>query len=87
MVTVAQSAAELGQQAHSRGSHAITHTLTISTQLQPRGGAKRQLSYYFYNVSLSLKSLQWQVTASGKPPSADNDNLMSTVTARIHGPK
>jgi hypothetical protein len=35
---------ELAQHAHSRGSHAFTHTLT-STQLQPRG-AKRQLSYY-----------------------------------------
>ena len=35
---------ELAQHAHSHGSHAFTHALTTSTQLQPRG-AKRQLSY------------------------------------------
>ena len=34
---------ELAQDAHSRGSHAFTHTRT-STQLQPRG-VKRLLSY------------------------------------------
>ena len=37
---------ELAQHTHSRGSHAFTHTLTVtSTQLQPLR-AKRQLSYY-----------------------------------------
>ena len=36
---------ELVKYAHSRGSHTFTYTL-ISTQLQPRCGAKRQLSYY-----------------------------------------
>ena len=35
---------ELRKHAHSRGSHAFTHTLT-SIQLQPRC-AKRQLNYY-----------------------------------------
>ena len=37
---------ELAQHAHSRGSHAFTHTRRYTpTQLQPRC-AKRQLSYY-----------------------------------------
>ena len=45
MVTMAQKRRELAHHAHSRGSHAFTHTLT-STQSQPRCCAKRQLSYY-----------------------------------------
>ena len=39
---------ELAQHAHSRGSHTYTHTLK-STQLQPHC-AKRQLSYYRFDV-------------------------------------
>ena len=36
---------EMAQDAHSRGSHAFTHTL-IPTQIQPRCAKKHQLSYY-----------------------------------------
>ena len=66
---------ELAPYAHSRGSHAFTHTFT-STQLQPLC-AKRQLSYYrSWNQFFMLKV----------PEGIINPNIMQGVNSASRKP-
>ena len=72
---------ELGQHAHSRGSHAFTHTVT-SPQLQPCG-AKRTLCYW----ASSAMHAVWGMCYSDQSitgPGVNRQHLIIIIIMDIH---